>query len=95
MVVLTIVIFFQSYVDDICKDADTAAAEDSSYDSDYDAGDEGRPGGSGVGHQDVSRTVSDTLGAEFAEYVSQGASQPGYTARVEFALKLGKKSPKF
>ncbi|KAL6259990.1 hypothetical protein P5V15_009898 [Pogonomyrmex californicus] len=44
-------------------------------------------------HQDVSRTTSDTLAAEFAEYVTiQGPSptqSPGYTARVEFALKLG------
>lgn len=41
----------------------------------------------------MSRTTSDTLAAEFAEYVTvQGPSpsqSPGYTARVEFALKLG------
>lgn len=72
----------QSYIDDICRETETAAAEDSSYDSDYDGEDKL--------HQDVSRTVSDTLGAEFAEYVSQGtAPPPGYHARVEFALKLG------
>lgn len=52
--------------------------EDSSYDSDYE-GEEGR-------HAEVSRTTSDTLGAEFAEYVT---SDTGYTARLEFALKLG------
>ncbi|KAJ8673619.1 hypothetical protein QAD02_004881 [Eretmocerus hayati] len=48
-------------------------------------------------HSDVSRTASDTLAAEFAEYVTvhQNVSpsvhihSPGYTARVEFALKLG------
>ncbi|XP_055372431.1 probable ribonuclease ZC3H12C isoform X2 [Condylostylus longicornis] len=60
-------------------------------------------------HEQVSRTTSDTLGQEFAEYVTTatGAPQasgitsqqslqhqlpeksPGYTARVEFALKLG------
>lgn len=63
-------------------------AEDSSYDSDCEADDS---------HEQVSRTTSDTLGQEFAEYVncnqqpSSGAfqKQPGYTARVEFALKLG------
>lgn len=79
---------FQAYVEDICKDAETAAAEDSSYDSDYDGEECRGPGGGASVHQDVSRTVSDTLGAEFAEYVSQ-AQPPGYTARVEFALKLG------
>lgn len=62
-----------------------AEAEDSSYDSDDDADD---------CHEQVSRTSSDTLGQEFAEYVSQGQLQgqdrsPGYTQRVEFALKLG------
>ncbi|GAB0090152.1 uncharacterized protein DMENIID0001_048420 [Sergentomyia squamirostris] len=64
-----------------------AEAEDSSYDSDCEVDDS---------HQQVSRTTSDTLGQEFAEYVSSGGSvipaperSPGYTARVEFALKLG------
>ncbi|XP_032663087.1 probable ribonuclease ZC3H12D isoform X2 [Odontomachus brunneus] len=85
-------------------------AEDSSYDSDYEAEDSTtstaattatatvpRPRSesqvSSVAHPDVSRTASDTLAAEFAEYVTiQGPSptqSPGYTARVEFALKLG------
>ncbi|OQR71641.1 hypothetical protein BIW11_10878 [Tropilaelaps mercedesae] len=47
-------------------------------------------------HDDVSRTVSDTLGAEFAEYVSTQKvelkavlADPGYQTRLEFALKLG------
>ncbi|XP_015181456.1 PREDICTED: ribonuclease ZC3H12A-like isoform X2 [Polistes dominula] len=74
-------------------------AEDSSYDSDYEAEDstnvhpplESRLSSST--HSDVSRTTSDTLAAEFAEYVTvQGhtpTQSPGYTARVEFALKLG------
>ncbi|XP_008214885.1 ribonuclease ZC3H12A isoform X3 [Nasonia vitripennis] len=95
-----------------------AEAEDSSYDSDYEAGDSS-PTPSPQHHQhhrrrssrrrrstattlqqhsDVSRTSSDTLAAEFAEYVtvhganatSQTPALPtGYTARVEFALKLG------
>lgn len=55
--------------------------EDSSYDSDLEA-DTLPPH-----HHDVSRTASDTLAAEYAEYVS---SPPhGYTTRVEFGLKLG------
>lgn len=50
-------------------------------------------------HHDVSRTVSDTLGAEFAEYINtdnqsttdeaQNKKLPGYATRVEFAVKLG------
>ncbi|XP_012144493.1 zinc finger CCCH-type containing protein regnase 1 isoform X1 [Megachile rotundata] len=77
-------------------------AEDSSYDSDYET--EDPIGSTNVhsqvelqattpNHSDVSRTASDTLAAEFAEYVTvQGSppnQSPGYTARVEFALKLG------
>ncbi|XP_026675247.1 probable ribonuclease ZC3H12C isoform X2 [Ceratina calcarata] len=75
-------------------------AEDSSYDSDYEAEDVSTssvPLESQVPdsrHSDVSRTSSDTLAAEFAEYVTvEGSSatvhSPGYAARVEFALKLG------
>ena len=57
-------------------------AEDSSYDSDSEAAPV-RPE-----HEDVSRTVSDTLGAEFAEYVT--AAEPAdYATKVEFACKLG------
>ena len=38
----------------------------------------------------MSRTVSDTLGAEFAEYVTAGASETAdYANKVEFACKLG------
>lgn len=64
-----------------------AEGEDSSYDSECDVDD---------GHEQVSRTTSDTLGQEFAEYVSQPQPvtkkvdpSPSYTHRVEFALKLG------
>lgn len=78
--------FFQKYVDDICLEgcnlAKTAATgDDSSYDSDYEAY-EGAQGQLSGSHQDVSRTTSDTLAAEFAEYV-QGAqeSNAGYNAR--------------
>ncbi|XP_055638973.1 probable ribonuclease ZC3H12C isoform X2 [Toxorhynchites rutilus septentrionalis] len=75
----------KQYLDSLC----VTEAEDSSYDSDCEGDD--------LSHQQVSRTTSDTLGQEFAEYVSQSEQQlqqyqdrsPGYTQRVEFALKLG------
>lgn len=76
---------FQKYVDDICGEGcqRAVAGDDSSYDSDYEADPPAK-------HQDVSRTTSDTLAAEYAEYVQTSPdSSPGYTARVEFALKLG------
>lgn len=65
-----------------------AEGEDSSYDSECDID---------SSHEQVSRTTSDTLGQEFAEYVSQPPQSvtkkvdpsPSYTHRVEFALKLG------
>ncbi|XP_011057921.1 PREDICTED: probable ribonuclease ZC3H12D [Acromyrmex echinatior] len=103
------------YVD--CTVLDTGSmpdAEDSSYDSDYEAEDSTTTTATTTtttmtttaatrcprsesqispAHSDVSRTTSDTLAAEFAEYVTiQGpppTQNPGYTARVEFALKLG------
>ncbi|XP_060521278.1 probable ribonuclease ZC3H12C isoform X2 [Cylas formicarius] len=89
------VTFGEKYVDGLCSEGcvaagTVAAGEDSSYDSDCE-GSYDVPGGvASGGHQDVSRTVSDTLAAEYAEYV-QGAQDTtaGYTARVEFALKLG------
>lgn len=51
-------------------------------------------------HDDVSRTPSETLGQEFSEHVTLGGSsasseldqvlsEPGYAAKVEFALRLG------
>lgn len=43
--------------------------DDSSYDSDYEGSEEPK-------HDDVSRTVSDTLCAEFSEYVSISSSSP-------------------
>ncbi|XP_039447753.1 probable ribonuclease ZC3H12C isoform X2 [Culex pipiens pallens] len=77
----------KQYLDSLC----VTEAEDSSYDSDCDGDD--------LSHQQVSRTTSDTLGQEFAEYVSSHTAtadqsfhqdrSPGYTQRVEFALKLG------
>ncbi|XP_033337092.2 zinc finger CCCH-type containing protein regnase 1 [Megalopta genalis] len=79
-----------------------ADAEDSSYDSDYDVEDlipSAKAAHSKLdlqvsasSHSDLSRTSSDTLAAEYAEYVTTGSPpnrSPGYTARVEFALKLG------
>lgn len=64
------------------EDLASLGGEDSSYDSDYDAEES-------KSHPDVSRTVSDTLGAEFAEYVSTPEINSSYNAKVEFALKLG------
>ncbi|XP_076317104.1 putative ribonuclease ZC3H12C isoform X2 [Tachypleus tridentatus] len=67
-------------------------SEDSSYDSDYENGENASPRD---GHDDVSRTVSDTLKAEYAEYVTTPEelqsliAHPNYASRVEFALKLG------
>lgn len=65
---------------------DECSNDDSSYDSDF-GGDEDAGGGPQLGshHDDVSRTTSDTLGAEYAEYVTAAA----YKSRVDFALKLG------
>ncbi|XP_076179138.1 zinc finger CCCH-type containing protein regnase 1 [Ptiloglossa arizonensis] len=91
------------YVDcTVLETGSIADAEDSSYDSDYEAEDLIASTNvhspvevqvSTSSHSDVSRTISDTLAAEFAEYVTiQGSppiQSPGYTARVEFALKLG------
>ncbi|XP_018496627.1 endoribonuclease ZC3H12A [Galendromus occidentalis] len=76
-------------------------SEDSSYDSDNESG--LGPGTKSQGgnfqqkmHDDVSRTVSDTLGAEFAEYVNSNKvelktvlADPSYQTRLEFAVKLG------
>lgn len=66
-------------------------SEDSSYDSDTESG----LGHGHKGHDDVTRTVSDTLAAEFAEYVTHKAdlktvlADPSYQTRLEFAVKLG------
>ncbi|XP_044759825.1 probable ribonuclease ZC3H12C isoform X2 [Coccinella septempunctata] len=75
----------EKYVDDICGEGYTGgvAGEDSCYDSDYEADAPAR-------HQDVSRTTSDTLAAEYVDYIQTSPdSDPGYITRVEFALKLG------
>lgn len=69
--------FLQKYVDDICGEGCGGAVggEDSSYDSDFEVDPP-------TGHQDVSRTTSDTLAAEYAEYVQSSSEiSPGYTAR--------------
>jgi len=61
--------------------------DDSSYDSDFGGDDDTATNSSSanLSHHDVSRTTSDTLGAEYADYVSAAA----YRSRVDFALKLG------
>lgn len=96
----------QRYVDCTVLGAGSVPdAEDSSYDSDYEAEDSTTPATattataavprprsesqvSPVAHPDVSRTTSDTLAAEFAEYVTiQGPSptqSPGTNIRVLF-----------
>ncbi|XP_064489403.1 probable ribonuclease ZC3H12B isoform X2 [Ornithodoros turicata] len=70
----------------------TLESEDSSYDSDTENQDIAASGSSAAHHEDVCRTVSETLGAEFAEYVSSsGGAGAGnqYATKVEFAVKLG------
>ncbi|XP_028133867.1 probable ribonuclease ZC3H12D isoform X1 [Diabrotica virgifera virgifera] len=82
----------QKYVDEICVEGclGAVAGEDSSYDSDYEVDTPSSATQASARHQDVSRTTSDTLAAEYAEYVqSTPEISAGYTARVEFALKLG------
>ncbi|KAH6927518.1 hypothetical protein HPB50_005184 [Hyalomma asiaticum] len=64
----------------------TLESEDSSYDSDTENPTDSGTTSSTRQHEDVSRTVSETLGAEFAEYVTAG---PQYASRLEFAVKLG------
>lgn len=68
---------FQKYVDDICFEgcSRSIAGEDSSYDSDSELDPPSK-------HHDVSRTTSDTLAAEYADYI-HGTPEvsPGYTAR--------------
>lgn len=69
----------------------TLESEDSSYDSDTENPTDTTcttttTSSSTRQHEDVSRTVSETLGAEFAEYVTAG---PQYSSRLEFAVKLG------
>lgn len=87
--ILIYIFSFQNYIESLANSASVdPGGEDSSYDSD------GEPDrdvtntstSNDIGnHAEVSRTTSDTLAAEYAEYVSP----PGYAARVEFALKLG------
>lgn len=79
---------FQNYIESLANSASVdPGGEDSSYDSDGEPDrDVTNTSTSDIGnHAEVSRTTSDTLAAEYAEYVSP----PGYAARVEFALKLG------
>jgi len=83
-------LFRQCYVDSLdelqLQTLDECSNDDSSYDSDF-GGDDDAVGGPHFGghHDDVSRTTSDTLSAEYAEYVSAAT----YKSRVDFALKLG------
>ncbi|CAH2043926.1 unnamed protein product, partial [Iphiclides podalirius] len=54
--------------------------EDSSYDSECEEE---------VGHRAASRTPSDTLAAEFAEYVTLAPPPQPNQAKIDFAVKLG------
>ncbi|XP_050424609.1 probable ribonuclease ZC3H12C isoform X2 [Adelges cooleyi] len=76
----------QCYVDslnDLQQGLGECSNDDSSYDSDF-GGDEDTAS-TNFSHHDISRTTSDTLGAEYADYISA----PAYKSRVDFALKLG------
>ncbi|KAL5289214.1 ZC3H12C family protein [Megaselia abdita] len=61
----------------------THEGEDSSYDSDDAVEDKA--------HEQVSRTTSDTLAQEYADYITSpvNISSTSYKQKVEFALKLG------
>lgn len=61
----------------------TQEGEDSSYDSDDAA--------ENKFHEQVSRTTSDTLDQEYADYITStvNVSSTSYKQKVEFALKLG------
>lgn len=81
--------FPQCYVDSLdelqLQTLDECSNDDSSYDSDFGGDDDTSSSQHFGGHHDISRTTSDTLGAEYADYVSAAA----YKSRVDFALKLG------
>lgn len=64
--------------------AGSAEAEDSSYDSDYEAEESGKPEKL---HPDVSRTTSDTLAAEFAEYVTVQNATPAQSPGKKITQK--------
>lgn len=61
----------------------THEGEDSSYDSDDAVEDKA--------HEQVSRTTSDTLAQEYADYITSpvNVTSTSYRQKVEFALKLG------
>lgn len=76
----------QCYVDslnELQQGLGECSNDDSSYDSDF-GGDEDTSS-TNFSHHDISRTTSDTLGAEYADYISAAA----YKSKVDFALKLG------
>ncbi|KAJ1521357.1 hypothetical protein ONE63_003033 [Megalurothrips usitatus] len=75
----------QCFVDALCA-GQAEHGDDSSYDSDAEAEAEAQQHGQ-QHHQDVSRTTSETLAAEYADYVTQGAAVP--RACLEFGLRLG------
>lgn len=78
--------YLQCYVDslnELQQGLGECSNDDSSYDSDFGGDDD--TNSANFSHHDISRTTSDTLGAEYADYISAAA----YKSRVDFALKLG------
>lgn len=82
----SILFWLQCYVDslnELQQGLGECSNDDSSYDSDFGGDDD--TNSTNFSHHDISRTTSDTLGAEYADYISAAA----YKSRVDFALKLG------
>lgn len=79
----------QGFVDALCAGLGDHG-DDSSYDSDQDGEGEAGETDADDKHQDVSRTASETLAAEYADYVTQGDAA---VSRLEFGLRLGYTEP--
>lgn len=79
----------QGFVDALCASLGDHG-DDSSYDSDQDGEGEAGEADADDKHQDVSRTASETLAAEYADYVTQGDAA---VSRLEFGLRLGYTEP--
>ncbi|KAB7498680.1 hypothetical protein Anas_04454 [Armadillidium nasatum] len=67
--------------------------EDSSYDSDFEPCETSTSPRGEVAHEDVSRTTSETLGAEFEDYVTHTplhiAARPTFTAQTSVSSNIG------
>ncbi|XP_034245228.1 probable ribonuclease ZC3H12D [Thrips palmi] len=80
----------QCFVDSLCSGLGDHG-DDSSYDSDAEAEGEAEAEGDDVRHQDVSRTTSETLAAEYADYITQQGDAA--VSRLEFGIRLGYTEP--